>query len=288
MSEKYTQKLKSLSINRQFWGYVLPTVGAMLVSGLYQLVDGIFIGRFIGAEGLAGIHMASPAVNALYGTGMMLGVGSGAISSIARGEKNSAKARQALGNGFSLILFLGLLCSLLLTVGGHWILTLQNASGVAAEHATRYLQIIAIAAPMTAGSMAIPLLVRNDQAPFVATLLIVLGAVMNIMLNALFIGYFGWGLAGAALGTVLSQSLLVVLGLIYFFSEKAHTRLSLKALRPDWKMNIKICSTGFSSMLMFFYFSFITMAHNYLLLSSAMLVFCTTCLQKALQRVPNR
>ncbi|MET4692519.1 MATE family efflux transporter [Endozoicomonas lisbonensis] len=252
------------SVNRQFWSYVLPTVGAMLVSGLYQVIDGIFIGRYIGAEGLAGINLAWPIIGTLYGLGMMLGVGSGAISSMARGEKKLHRARRALGNGLTLLLLFGLLGSFLLFLSGQWLLTLQDASGAAFEHASNYLWVVVFGSPFAMGSLALPFMVRNDDAPTVATWLIVVGAVANVILNAVFIVYLQLGLAGAALGTTISQLLVVILGLMYFFSARANTRLSLKDLTPEFKLSLHTCNIGLSSLLMYSYFSFITAVHNYL------------------------
>ena len=264
MSVEQSKNLKSPSINRQFWSYVLPTVGAMVVSGLYQVVDGIFIGRYVGADGLAGVNLTWPVIGTLYGLGMMVGVGSGAISSLSRGKNNLLLARKALGNGFSLLALVGLLGALLLSVSGDWFLSIQGAAGSAANHASDYLLILTIGTPLAMGSMALPFMVRNDESPTFATVMITCGAVINIILNAIFIVYLGWGLTGAALGTTLSQAVVVILGVMYFFSSRAKTTLTLKELLPQWKLYIETCSIGLSSLLMYAYFSFITAIHNYL------------------------
>lgn len=254
----------SPSINRQFWTYVLPTVGAMLVSGLYQVVDGFFIGRYIGADGLAGINLSWPVIGILYGLGMMIGVGSGAISSLSRGKQELHKAKHALGNGFALLIVIGLICTLLLSFSSQSLLALQDAQGTALSHASDYLWVLTLGAPIAMGSLALPFMVRNDEAPAVATWLITLGALANIVLNAIFIVYLEMGLTGAALGTTLSQAVVVILGVIYFFSSKANTRLSLNDLKPDLQLSIQTSSIGFSSLMMYCYFSFITAIHNYL------------------------
>ena len=214
-----TKEHKKLpSVNRQFWSYVLPTVGAMLVSGLYQVIDGIFIGRYIGAEGLAGINLAWPIIGTFYGLGMMVGVGSGAISSMARGERKLDRARWALGNGLTLLVLMGLLGAVLLSLTAPWLLKLQDASGASFVHASDYLRVIVYGIPFAMGSLALPFMVRNDDAPTIATWLILIGAIANIFLNAIFIVYLQMGLAGAAIGTTLSQLLVVVLGVTYFIS----------------------------------------------------------------------
>ena len=266
MSVVTTEQTSRSGINRQFWNYVIPTVGAMLVSALYQAIDGIFIGRYIGAEGLAGINMVWPIIGTLYGFGMMIGVGSGAISSISRGEKNLPRARQALGNGVMLLFTAGVISAVLLIDLGPLALDLQTADGQALAFANDYLDIFIIYAPVSIGSMALPFMLRNDESPGTATWLIVIGSILNIILDAVFIAWLDMGLTGAALGTALSQLLVVVLGCIYFFSARANTRLTMRDLIPDFALSGQIFAIGLSSLLMYSYFSFITAVHNYLFL----------------------
>lgn len=91
------------SIYRQFWKYTIPTVAAMLVNGLYQVIDGIFIGRYVGADGLAGINVAWPVIGTILGVGMMVGVGTGALVSIKRGEQDQYGAKRILSTGLLLL-----------------------------------------------------------------------------------------------------------------------------------------------------------------------------------------
>ena len=104
----------SNSISRQFWRYTIPTVAAMLVNGLYQVVDGIFIGRYVGADGLAGINVAWPVIGSILGIGMLVGVGTGALVSIRQGEKDTQGAKQILATGLTLLLAITPIVSALL------------------------------------------------------------------------------------------------------------------------------------------------------------------------------
>ena len=253
-----------VSVSKQFWSYVLPTVGAMIVSGLYQIVDGMFIGRFVGADGLAAINVSWPIIGGLYGVGMMVGVGSGAISSLARGKRKYERATKSIGNAFGLLLLFGLLGSIFLHLFSDLALNLQNAEGSTYSHAQDYLRVVTIGVVFAMGSMALPFMVRNDESPKFATVLIVCGAVANVILNGLFIGLLGWGLTGAALGTTLSQVLVVAAGFAYFFTSHTKTPLTWATLKPSIQLSVQTCAIGLSSMLMFLYFSFIHAVHNYL------------------------
>jgi len=119
----------SQSISRQFWRYTIPTVAAMLVNGLYQVVDGIFIGRFVGADGLAGINVAWPVIGSILGLGMLVGVGTGALVSIRQGEKDTQGAKQILATGLTLLLALTPLVASVLFFFADDFLRWQGAEG---------------------------------------------------------------------------------------------------------------------------------------------------------------
>lgn len=258
--------LSRQAVNRQFWRYVLPTVAAMLVSGLYQVVDGIFIGRHIGADGLAAINVAWPIAGVLYGLGMMVGVGAGALSTLSRGEGKLARARAQLGNGLVLMVLMAFGATGLLWLLNEPALALQNAEGEVLDLARDYLQVLLVAAPVALGSMALPFMLRNDEAPSRATQLIVVGAVTNILLDWVFIVELDWGLTGAALATSLAQLLVTILGIAHFFSARAQTRLTLADLKLRPYDAWRSCAIGFSSLLMYGYYSVVIGLHNALFL----------------------
>lgn len=117
------------SIRKTFWRYAIPSVAAMLVNGLYQVIDGIFVGHYIGFEGLAGINMAWPIVGLIAGLGLLVGMGTGSLISIYKGEGNHNKAQQALSTGLGLIAIFGLLVMALLTMIAPSLLLAQGATG---------------------------------------------------------------------------------------------------------------------------------------------------------------
>ncbi len=261
--------MKSTSVTREFLSYVLPTVGAMTASGLYSVVDGIYIGQFVGTDALAATNLAWPLLSILYGLGMMVGIGSGAIASMARGQGVIDRAKASLGNGLLLVFLAGLSGVVVLGYGGQKILELQNITPAIFAHANDYLQVLMFAAPITVGSLALPIMVRNDGAPTLSTWIIVSGAIGNIIFNGIFIAYLDMGLTGAALGTAFSQALVVLMGVAYFFSSWAKTRLTIGNLAADPKLMLKASSIGLSSFLMFIYSGFMTAAHNYMFIQYA-------------------
>ncbi len=159
----------TVSIQRQFWRYTIPTVAAMLVNGLYQVVDGIFIGQYVGAEGLAGINLAWPVIGTILGIGMMVGVGTGALASIKQGEGKVDEAKTTLTTGLILLAILAPLVGVVLWFNSEWFLALQGGEGKAYELGLQYLDILIFASVFTLGSIALPFLLRNDNSPNLAT-----------------------------------------------------------------------------------------------------------------------
>ncbi|MEZ8427729.1 MATE family efflux transporter [Vibrio cyclitrophicus] len=252
----------SNSISRQFWRYTIPTVAAMLVNGLYQVVDGIFIGRYVGADGLAGINVAWPVIGSILGIGMLVGVGTGALVSIHQGEKDTQGAKQILATGLTLLLAITPIVSAVLFLFADNFLFWQGAEGRVYELGLQYLHILIGASVFTWGSIAMPFLLRNDDSPNLATILMIVGAVINIVLDYLFIALYGWELMGAALATAIAQFVVTALGLAYFFSHRANLRLRWNELRLKLDVIPQIFSIGTSSFFMYAYGSMMVALHN--------------------------
>lgn len=258
--------LKTTPLRKAFWHYTLPSIAALLVSGTYQIIDGIFVGHFIGPSGLAGINLAWPWIGILLAVGMMIGIGTGAQVSIAAGADNQTLAKSFLVNGLALLCIVGLPLALILHHNSEWFLYIQGATEDAAAQGNAYLGIIAPSAPIILASIALPFLVRNLGAPRIATIAMLTGAISNILLDALFIVWLGWGLEGAALATVLGESLSILICLFFLIGSRNPLKLYFKDIKVSIGLISRIVSTGVSSMLMYLYISFSVILHNVLLL----------------------
>ncbi|MCM0148734.1 MATE family efflux transporter [Photobacterium galatheae] len=250
------------TIRRTFCRFTIPAVMAMLVNGLYQIVDGIFVGHYLGQDGLTAINIAWPVISILLGAGLMIGMGAGSLISNYRGMRDTTQARAALGNAMLLIFLIGLGISAFLFHFGAQLLTLQGATGQAGEYATRYLQVFIGCSVFAVGASAAPFLVRNDDSPKFATSLMVLGALINTVLDYLFIGKLGWGLKGAAVATVLAQSTVAILALSYFLSRYSTLGLSLQAFQISRDKLSNILMLGSSCLVMYLYTGIMVALHN--------------------------
>lgn len=222
-------------MTRRFWGYALPSIMAMLVSGAYYLVDGIFVGHYVGAAGLAGINLVYPVIMVLIGLAAMIAMGAATAISFQQGARNLDRARQALVNGLWLLLLLGTVAPLLLH---HWhpdiLLALGMDPGTETWYqASDYLTWIGGGTLLLASNLAVPYLLRNDGRPRLAMVLVSGGAVLNILLNYIMVGRLGLGLTGTAQATLLSEGVVSLIGLGYFFTRHARLRLEWRQLVPS-------------------------------------------------------
>lgn len=252
------------SVSRVFWRFAIPSVAAMLINGLYQIIDGIFVGHYVGYAGLAGINMAWPIIATIMGFGILAGMGAGSLISMARGANEKPRAQRVLNTTISLLFIFSAISMPVIMLFGHQLLELQGAQGLSLKHGYDYIYIFGYAAPFAIMASAMPILVRNDNSPKIATLLTILGAVLNIALDYLYLGVLDQGLQGAAIATAISQSVVVFLGMIYFFTSRAE--IGITKLQLDIKATIEIFKLGSSSLMMFAYFSFVIALHNLLLM----------------------
>lgn len=276
MNTSMTKQTQAKYIRSTFWRYSLPAITAMLVNGLYQVVDGIFIGKVIGYSGLAAINMAWPIIFFLVGFGIMVGIGAGSLLSIHQGESEIAQDSNAKSNYSAKLLMtslyvmiaLGLVSSFSLSLAGEFLLELQSGTAEGIILAKAYLDWFSIAGTLSIFAAALPLLIRNDNSPMIATGLMGFGALLNILLDYIFIDYLNLGLAGAAIATLIAQFIVCVLGLIYFFSHYSTKPFQLEKktknthLVFDFSLAKKVIALGASSLIIYVYTSVMVGLHN--------------------------
>jgi putative MATE family efflux protein len=269
MSQLNLQDLNLLPVKTLFWRYVIPSIAGMLVIGLYTVVDGIFVGRYVGAHALAAINLVYPIILLQIGLGAMISMGAATRISILQGAGQLKQARQALANTLLIIAAMGIVLPIIGISQLDSLLALLKADSDPAvlQEARSYLSIMLWGGLVTIGQMAVIYLVRNDGRPQFITSLVTIGGLSNIGLNYFFVVILGWGLAGSAGATLLVETLITLAGLIYFFSPFARLRLALEDLRPHWQSMPSMLGLGVSSLLMEANLAFLLFAHNYQLLA---------------------
>lgn len=245
-------------------GFCLPSLAAGLVTSFYNIVDQIFIGRTLGMAGNAATNVVFPAVTLITALSLMCGVGSSAAMNLARGRGDEERARRSAAAGFSLMLLCGGAMSAAMLCRTAPLLYLFGCTDQILPHAEPYAAITALGFIFAMTGAAGPFLVRADGAPKYALACTVSGALLNVVLDALFILVFRWGIAGAAWATVLSQAVSAAMVLRYVPRFKT-IRLRPADFKPDLSLYCWIAALGAGPMC-----NFLTQALVQIFLNSAL------------------
>lgn len=259
--------LGTAPLSRLFWRYVTPTVAAMLITGIYVTIDGIFVGHVLGQDGMAGLMLAYPICAVLYAVGALIGMGASSLVSFYLGQGNPAKARHIVGNALVMVLLASVLLSFIGIRYGGPMLAWMGAEGEIFTAGLSYLQAYAWLGVFAVLSMAFSSLLRNDGRPGFVTLIMVVGGLLNVLLDYLLMVVFPFGLAGVATATMLSQAVTGLACLWHFFTPRSQLRISWNTLRPDLRLMGETVRLGISSFLMYLYLSVVLALHNKALLA---------------------
>ncbi len=192
-------------IQRNFWRNVLPSVIAFAFSGVYSIVDGMFVGQGVGDAGLAAINVAWPVTALVQALGTGLGMAAAVVLSVCIGRRDAAEEHRALDSTAVLLLLAGVLSTALLALLYRPLLPLLGAEGSVLAYADSYTRVIVLGSLFQVlGTGLVPLLRTYDGAD-AAMCSMTAGFLTNVVLDALFISVFRWGTAGAAAATVIAQ-----------------------------------------------------------------------------------
>ena len=218
-------------MKKKYAGYIFPSMLSFLLTGIYSIVDGIFVGRAMGDPGLAAINIAWPLVALIISLGTGIGMGAAVVVSLNKGAGDQKKAVRTEGNAF----FLLLICSLLLVIFLYFfhprLLLLLGAKDELLPIASDYVRYILLGGIVQVFASGLIPLMRNHGASFYAMCSMALGCITNIFLDYLFVIALSWGIKGAALATVFGQILTLLLGAAFYVRKK--NRIPLSAIRPD-------------------------------------------------------
>ncbi len=219
-------KLGESPISKLLWYYSLPSLIGTLVNALYNIIDRIYIGQGVGALAISGLALTFPIMNLLGAFGMLVGHGAAARVSLLLGNGNSREANAILPNTFALSLFFYLIVSSLCYIFLDPILYAFGGSELTIPYAREYMKIIIPGHIFTSLSYAYTNIMRASGHPMRAMNTLILGALLNVILDPIFIFAFDMGIRGAAYATVLSMFVSCT-WIMHFFFRKDNT-LSFK------------------------------------------------------------
>jgi len=224
--------------------FSIPAIIGMLVNALYNIVDRIFIGQGVGPLGIAGATIAFPLMLVQMAFAMLIGLGATSLISISLGEKKPEKAESVLGNAFGLMILISLLLSALGLILLDPLLRLFGASETVLPFARSYTSIILAGTIFQSIGMGMNNFIRGEGDPKTAMKTMLIGAILNTILDPIFIFVLKMGVEGAAIATVLSQAVSSIWVLGYYFTGKSHLKIRLRNLLPRKEILMPILAIG--------------------------------------------
>lgn len=248
-NQQSSEFLGKEKISRLMVKFCIPCVLSLLVSALYNIVDQIFVGNSeLSTLGNAATGVVFPIFIIAQGFAWYFGDGSAAYINIRQGKGDTEKIHKCVGTGMTFTLIVSVILLAVFYPLKTQILTLFGASGNSINYAVEYFNIILGFFPIYMLSNMINAVVRADGSPSWSMLSMLAGAIVNIILDPIFIFACKWGMAGAAWATVIGQVVSFVISVLYLFHTKTF-RLKLKSLIPDFRVYGEAFKLGLSSLI---------------------------------------
>lgn len=232
-------------ISKLLLAFAIPCVISMLINSVYNIVDQIFIGKGVGTLGNAATNVIFPLViifNALAG---LIGNGAAANLSLKLGENDKKSAAKSIGQAISMSVIVSVLISVVAYIFLPQLVYIFGCTDSVYNYAIDYGKIIILGAPFMLIYSALSNIIRADGSPKYSMIMLVIGAVINIILDPIFIFGFNMGVKGGAIATVIGQAVSFLIAIIYIGKIK-----SVKLTKDDFKLDkniFRILSLGLSS-----------------------------------------
>lgn len=249
-------------ITRLLLKFSIPAIIGMIVNALYNVVDRIFIGQGVGSLAIAGITMSFPIMMIGMGFGMLIGIGANSLISIRLGEQKKAEAELIMGNSLVLLILISLILSIAGLIFIKPLLLMFGTSKNALPYAIDYLTIILYGNIFMGVGFGMSHFIRAEGNPKIAMWTMAIGAIVNTILDTLFIFGFGWGIKGAAWATVISQMVSGACVILYYLTGKSLLRFHRKNFKLQPAVVGKILSIGSAPFAMQVAASFLHMLLN--------------------------
>ncbi|MBR4199551.1 MAG: MATE family efflux transporter [Bacteroidales bacterium] len=245
MTDK-TKELETEKIGKLLLIYALPAVISQIIASVYNLVDRMFLGQCVSALAITGLGITMPVMNVIHAFGSLVGAGAAARMSIVLGRKDERWAEKILGNTMLLTFFFG---ALFVSVGYGFmdsILYLFGADTETIGYAREYMIIVLPGMFLTTLNFNLTGLIRASGYPFKAMWILAGGAILNIILDAIFIYMLDWGIAGAAWATTISMAVSSVFAVAHFIQKSSFIRFRRHGWEPKGYIFRNILMIGIS------------------------------------------
>ncbi len=247
--------------------FAVPSIIAMVVNALYNIVDQIFIGNGVGYLGNAATNVAFPFTTIALAVALLLGQGGASKQNLSLGAKDKDTAERAVGSVIFCLIAAGVVICALSLVFLHPLISLFGATPDVYPYAETYSRIIVCGLPFMIAGCGLNNIIRADGSPVYSMMSMLIGAVLNTILDPIFIFVFRWGIAGAAYATIIGQIASFIVSAAYMFRMK-NLKLRPEHLRPGAKLIGNIAALGVAS-----FFNQISLTIVQVVMNNAMTVY---------------
>lgn len=249
---KTQRDLGSDSIGKLMFSLAVPAITAQLVNMLYNIVDRIYIGHIpeIGAAALTGVGICFPVIILIMAFSSLVAMGGAPQAAIAMGEGRNDRAEKILGNCFTSLMAVAVALTAVFLIFGGPVLRAFGASDNTIDYALSYLQIYVVGTVFVQVSLGMNMFINTQGFAATSMLTVVIGAVLNIVLDPVFIFVFQMGVRGAALATIISQGVSAVWVLKFLTGRKTTLRLRKGCMAVDPKIMLPVLALGVSPFIM--------------------------------------
>lgn len=267
MANEITWRLEHEKVSRLLLQYAIPAVVGMMVNALYNIVDRIFIGQGVGALAIAGLTLTFPILLFLQAFGMLIGAGAATRVSIHLGRRANEMAEKVLGNAFTLTFIITLLTVVPCMIWMDDLLLAFGGSEQTIPYAKDYLLIVVPGTILTSLSFGFNAVMRASGYPKKAMFTMLIGAVVNVILDPIFIFWLDMGIKGAAIATIISMLISTLFVMNHFIQKDSIVRFRKGIFKLEWHVVWNIITIGVSPFAMQLAGSLVVVIQNYALKS---------------------
>ena len=260
-------KFQNKSLSQLILEFSLPATIGMIVNYSYNIINRIFVGNKIGADALSGVAVLFPIFIIIYGISFMFGMGGQTNVSIKLGEKKYEEAEKILGNTLSLIIIASIIISLAILIFLEPLLDLTGSFGSMRPYSRDFMIIATFGIIFQAISFGLNNIIRAQGFPNIAMWTQIIGAIVNILLDYIFIMILDWGVKGAAIATNISTFISMSWVLYFYYSKKSILRFRVKNIILNKKIVGMILAIGAPTLVTQISGSVVTLLLNRILLN---------------------
>ncbi|HBG5345648.1 TPA: MATE family efflux transporter [Clostridioides difficile] len=249
--ENSNTNLGNESVGKLLFKLATPAIIAQIVNVLYNIVDRIFIGRMESGEvAMAGVGVAFPIIIIITACSYLIGMGGGPLAAIKMGEQNNDDAEKIMSNSFSVLVILAILLTIGFQIGKEPLLWVFGASESTIGYSMDYLNIYLIGTVFVQISLGMNTFINTQGFATTGMMTVAIGALINIILDPIFIFGFNMGVKGAALATIIAQGVSAIWVLMFLFGKKSILKIKKKYMIPKASIILPVLGLGISPFIM--------------------------------------